>query len=131
MLARLISNDWYFSENYGPYKKIDLPHDYQVGKERDQNCLGGAACGFYPSAPSRYVKHLSLTKGRHYVLHIDGAYMCCEVIFNENHLGIHPHGYTPFYVDLSPYVLDGITNKLKVALSPLEASTRWYSGNGI
>lgn len=131
MLARLISNDWYFSENYGPYQKIDLPHDYAITKNRDPHTPGGTGCGYYPSTPSRYVKHLSLEKGRHYVLCVDGAYMCAEVFFNENHLGIHPHGYTPFLTDLTPYVLDGVTNKLKIALTPLPASTRWYSGNGI
>lgn len=126
-----ISKDWKFKNltKKTPYESIDLPHDYQIKEKRLPEGL--CANGCYPDTVGRYVKHLSLTKGRHYILDIDGAYMCAQIMFNEQLLAMHPYGYTPFLVDLTPHVFDGMTNKLAITTTPLADSTRWYSGNGI
>ena len=87
--------------------------------------------GFYPDTVGKYVKYLSLDKKHHYILDIDGAYMCTHVMFNEQFLAMHPHGYTPFLVDLTPHVFENMTNKLIITTAPMKESARWYSGNGI
>ncbi|MBQ7303276.1 MAG: hypothetical protein IJW89_06800, partial [Clostridia bacterium] len=131
MQKKLISNDWYFSENAKDYKRIDLPHDYAISKDRDPHVLGGDSNGYYPDAEGTYVKYLTLDPKRHYILDVDGAYMRAHILLNENHVAYHPYGYSPYLADLTPYVIPNCTNKLKISLNPLHASTRWYSGNGI
>ncbi len=131
MIKRCISKDWKFKLGTGSYTSIDLPHDYAIGQTRSAECNGSASNGFFPDENGRYVKYLDLNAGKHYILDIDGAYMRTQVFMNENYIAWHPHGYTPFLVDLSPYVLTGSSNKLVITTSPLPNSTRWYSGNGI
>lgn len=126
-----ISADWKFKNltNGTQYEDIDLPHDYQIKQKRTPD--GTEDNGFFPDTVGKYVKYLSLEKNRHYILDIDGAYMCAQVMLNEQYLGMHPYGYTPFLVDLTPHILENMTNKLVITTSPLKNSTRWYSGNGI
>ena len=123
-----ISKDWLFNGGDG-YKSIDLPHDYQVTKKRG-NC-GSPSNGYFPDTIGKYNKYIKLEGNRHYILDIDGAYMCARIYFNEQLLAMHPYGYTPFLVDLTPYVLDGITNKIAISISPIGDTSRWYTGNGI
>ncbi len=129
MLKRCVSKDWLFLAG-GETKNIDLPHDYAISKKRRPDVPGGASNGFYPDSRETYIKYLNLKKDRRYFLDIDGAYMCSEVFLNENYIAKHPHGYTPFLIELTPYVIEN-TNKLKIITNPLPRSTRWYSGNGI
>lgn len=126
-----ISKDWKFKNvtNCTEYESIDLPHDYQIREKRTPE--GSAANGFYPDTVGKYVKYLSFDKDRHYILDIDGAYMCAHIMFNEQFLAMHPYGYTPFLVDLTPHIFDGMTNKLIITTAPMKNSARWYSGNGI
>ena len=123
-----ISKDWFFSGENG-FEPCDLPHDYQVKQRRDPD--GNPSNGYFPDKSGKYIKYLKLPTDRHFILDFDGAYMCSRVYFNENLLKTHPYGYTPFLVDITPYILDGITNKLGVSVSPLQGSSRWYTGNGI
>ncbi len=131
MIKKLISREWYFSENGKDFSSVDLPHDYAIKKQRDAGVSGGNRNGFYPDSEGTYIKYLTLDKNTHYILDIDGAYMNTQVLFNENHVAYHPYGYSPLLCDVTPFVMDGCTNKLKITLSPLPNSTRWYSGNGI
>ena len=131
MKKRRISDGWIFSNltrGTAP-ETVDLPHDYQIKEARDPEV--SINNGAYPDTVGKYLKYLRLKGNTHYVLDIDGAYMCAHVSFNEEQLAIHPYGYTPFLVDLTPYVFDGITNKISIITTPMKDSTRWYSGNGL
>ena len=131
MIKRRISDGWIFSNltrGTAP-ETVDLPHDYQIKEARDPEV--SINNGAYPDTVGKYLKYLRLKGDTHYVLDIDGAYMCAHVSFNEEQLAVHPYGYTPFLVDLTPYVFDGITNKISIITTPMKDSTRWYSGNGL
>ena len=131
MLKRLISKDWYFSQTGRDFTLIDLPHDYAVTAKRSAEEPSGPSNGYYPDHNAMYIKHLSLNKDVHTILDLDGAYMNTQVFFNEHYVASHPYGYTPFLVELTPYVLENRTNKLKITLNPFHSSCRWYTGNGI
>lgn len=131
MIKTCISKDWKFRIGRDPYIDIDLPHDYAISQKRSAEGNGDAANGFFPNKVGRYVKYLSFDEKKHYILNLDGSYMCTQILFNENHLGMHPHGYTPYLVDLTEYVMTDCTNKLVVITNPMVNSTRWYSGSGI
>ena len=143
MKKRCISKDWKFSSTelcrpFKNYVDVDLPHDYQIKQKRTANVgdwvtphSGNSGNGYYPDTPGRYVKYLTFEENKNYILDIDGAYMMTYVTFNDNMVGKHPYGYTPYLVNLTPFILKGMNNKLAIETFPLEHSTRWYSGNGI
>ncbi len=130
MIKKRISKNWKFSDSGKNYIDVDLPHDYAIAKERSADVPCGASNGFYPDSNATYVKYLTFDKSLHYILDIDGAYMCSQVFLNENYVASHPYGYTPFLVELTPYIKEQ-TNKLLITTNPLPKSTRWYTGNGI
>ena len=108
-----ISKGWrFFNANpgfeYEKYEDVDLPHDYQIKHKRKANIGDEVTCdsgdrnnGFYPDTNGKYVKYLKFEENKHYVLDIDGAYMLTSVTLNENFMGMHPYGYTPYLVDLT------------------------------
>lgn len=131
MLKKSISKGWKFADFpiVGGYTDVDLPHDYIIKKKRDKN--EDEYNAYIPVSCGKYVKYLNFNKGSHYILDVDGAYMCTEVTLNQNLLMLHPHGYTPMLIDLTDTVIDGISNKLEITTNPLKYATRWYSGCGI
>ncbi len=127
-----ISRDWKFR---GPketeFRSVDLPHDYSIEMKRSPDAPGGASNGFFEGGVGTYLKYFTFESGVHTVLDIDGAYMCTSVTLNGRQLTMHPHGYTPLLVDLTPYIFDGKLNKLQICTNALQCSTRWYSGAGL
>lgn len=141
MIKKCISKNWKFTEYFGydefvygysttQYQTVDLPHDYLISKKRE-DMPGGSCTGYYPVIRSKYVKYLNFEQNKHYVLDLDGAYMCAHIFMNEGHLALHPYGYTPFLVDLTGYIAPNVTNKLAITVNPLPDTSRWYTGCGI
>lgn len=131
MIKRNISGEWLFCMDNGQYETVDLPHDYAISQVRSAQGDGNANNGFFPTHNGRYVKYLSFQADKHYTLDIDGAYMNTQIMLNAHYLAKHPYGYTPFLVDLTPWIRTEGTNKLVITTDPLPASCRWYSGSGI
>jgi len=131
MKKNCISKGWYLHAP-GFRGPVDLPNDYSVTLPRDPNAPGGASNGYFPNGAGHYQKDLTLSaEPRHYILDIDGAYMCTTVKFNEFQMVMHPHGYTPLLIDLTKRARFGENNRLKITTQALQPSTRWYSGAGI
>lgn len=128
-----ISKDWLLkAPGANEYKTIDLPNDYTISLPRSAHVPGGPSNGYFPGGDGRYVKYLTPeSEPQHVILDLDGAYMCAEIALNEDLLAMHPHGYTPFLVDLTDKMRFGRTNKLSITTHGLQCSTRWYSGAGI
>ena len=83
---------------------VNLPHDYIITKPRTANAAGGPANGYFGQGEGVYRKTLDVPedwKDKTVILDIDGAYMNTEVGLNNEVLGIHPYGYTPYQVDLT------------------------------
>lgn len=131
MIKKCISRDWKFSCEGADWADIDLPHDYMIETKRLPTPPGDANVGFYQNRNGRYAKYLELDRDKHYILNIDGAYMCSSVLFNEHHLAKHPYGYSPYLVDLPDDIKRSGTNKLLIKTEPVIHSSRWYSGNGL
>lgn len=131
MIKKIISDDWLLSVNGGEYKKIDLPNDYAITQPRSADARGGAGNGFFNGGIGTYIKYMRLDSGKHYILDVDGAYMCAQIDINEHTVAIHPHGYTPFLVDITDKLCPDAINKLKIVTNDMQPSARWYSGAGI
>lgn len=138
-----LNRNWQFYENnHGnmffhmqgiEMKTVNLPHDFIYTKPRKKDAAGGSPNGYFDAGQGTYLKDLEIPAewvGKRIILDIDGAYMNAEVLLNGELLGLHPYGYTPYLVDLSKNVKEGI-NKLKITTQSRQPSTRWYSGGGI
>ena len=131
MIKRMISPDWLLSVNGGEYKKIDLPNDYAITQSRSADARGGSGNGFFNGGIGTYLKYIKFEDADNYILDIDGAYMCAQINVNEHKVAMHPHGYTPFLVDITNKVNKGKLNKIKIVTNDMQPSSRWYSGAGI
>lgn len=66
------------------------------------------------------------------LLHFDGAMAEPEVYVNGQKAGEWKYGYTPFIIDVTPYLrTDGTDNVLAVRLNNVAESSRWYPGAGL
>ncbi|MBB5350053.1 beta-galactosidase [Haloferula luteola] len=89
--------------------------------------------GFTVGGTGWYRKSFTLPeKGQRVAVIFDGIYMNSEVWINGHSLGDHPHGYTGFELDLSPFLNpSGEPNVLAVKVRNEGQNSRWYSGSGI
>lgn len=114
---------------------VDLPHDFIIGKPRRADALGGAGNGYFAEGQGVYKKILEIPpqwEGKTILLDIDGAYMNTEVAVNQEVLLIHPNGYTPFQVDITPALWkEKRKNLVKIITQSRQPSSRWYSGGGL
>ena len=143
----LFDRDWRFNQSEvidgqmvslddTAWRTLDLPHDWSIEGEFDQNAPCGGGGGYLPGGVGWYRKHFHLTKtdnGKRFTIQFDGVYKNCDVWINGRHLGFHPYGYTSFYYDLTPYLLfDEQENVLAVRVdNSTQPDARWYSGSGI
>ena len=131
MKKTCISKNWHL-DAFDFHGMVDLPNDYSVTEPRDPHAPGRGDNGYFKNCSGRYVKDIEIPETpRHYILDIDGAYMCTSVRCNHYKIVTHPHGYTPILVDLTPHIRFGESNNINISTSTLQPSTRWYSGAGL
>ena len=138
--TRLLFDDgWKFVRN-GKAANVDLPHDWDIYHAPDPKTgTAGTGGGWYPAGKGEYRKKFSLESlklkdGDLVKLHFEGVYQKAEVIVNGHEAGHHAYGYTPFTVDITPYVNRGKkqSNEVVVRVDNSEQpNCRWYSGSGI
>jgi len=114
---------------------VDLPHDFSIIQKRDPNAPSGPRTGYFPGGIATYEKTIFIPeswKGKKVILEFEGVYMNAVVHFNNNIVAKHPYGYTGFHCDLTPYLLYGRENRIRVFVNnSAEPNSRWYSGSGI
>ena len=133
MIKTCISKNWLLkTPESDKYISVDLPNDYSVTMPRDSEAPGMAFNGFFMGGTGIYLKDIKLgEKPRRYIVDIDGAYMCADISLNGSPIIMHPYGYTPILVDITPKARFGEVNRLKIVTNALQCSTRWYTGAGI
>lgn len=134
--------DWKFTEgeisNMPGMKKpatgIHLPHDFMISKEVCPDAACGAEGGFYPECVGTYEKELELTEAdmtETMLLSFEGCFGKTRVLVNGNPAGVHHYGYTPFTVDIRPFVHPGKNHIMVVVHLDDAPNGRWYSGAGL
>jgi beta-galactosidase len=119
----------------GPWRSLDLPHDWSVEGPFSQSEASGGAGGYAPTGTGWYRKRFRLPasyQDRNVSIEFDGVYQNSEVWINGQYLGKRPFGYISFAYDLTPHLNASGENvvAVKVDNSP-QPSSRWYSGSGI
>lgn len=128
------------------WRKVNLPHDWSIEDLPNQildsivgpfskAAIGTVNTGFTVGGTGWYRNTFqlnSMQKDKMLYIDFDGVYMDSDVWINGHHLGTHPNGYTPFYYDLTPYLLPiGKINTIAVQVKNEGINSRWYSGSGI
>jgi beta-galactosidase len=128
------------------WQKVELPHDWSISDLPNQTegiivgpfnkrSPGFTQTGFTIGGTGWYRKKFTTEKdfqNKTVTLFFDGVYMNSDVWLNGHHLGNHPHGYTPFYYDLTAHLKPiGQENVLTVQVKNEGKNSRWYSGSGI
>jgi beta-galactosidase len=148
---QLFDFGWQFTHN-GTTQTVDLPHDWDIfegpNSGKGATRTGG---GWFEAGKGEYRKTFaidplplnidhSLVK-----LHFEGVYQKAEVYVNGQKAGQHHYGYTPFTVDVTPFlkakglkgkkVKDTSADELNEVVVKVDNSEqpncRWYSGSGI
>ena len=130
---QLFDADWQFTRN-GKTITVNLPHDWDIYE--GPNPATGATKeggGWFPGGKGAYRKTFKTPKADIVKLHFEGVYQKAEVFVNGQKAGQHAYGYTPFTVDITPYLFkDNRDNEVLVKVNNSEQpNCRWYSGSGI
>ena len=131
---QLFDNGWKFTYE-GKSISVDLPHDWAISYASDPTAeaTNGTDGGWYPGGKGEYRKMFATPKGEVTKLHFEGVYQKAEVFINGQKAGQHAYGYTPFTIDITPYLYrDKRLNEVLVKVDNSELpNCRWYTGSGI
>ena len=129
----LFDSSWQFTRE-GRTVTVDLPHDWDIYAAPDPATgATGTGGGWYQGGKGEYRKKFKTPNGEIVKLHFEGVYQKAEVFINGQKAGQHAYGYTPFTVDITPYVYQDMReNEVLVKVDNSEQpNCRWYSGSGI
>lgn len=118
------------------WQDIDLPHDWDIYHTPNANAPTGNGGGFFPAGTGWYRKQikdadLKAGDGETLMLHFEGVYQNCQVFVNGTQVGKHFYGYTPFKVNITPYINKGVNTIAVRVDNSQQPNCRWYSGSGI
>ena len=129
----LFDDGWTFSQD-GKTISVNLPHDWDIyTAPNPESGATGTGGGWYAAGKGEYRKKFATPKGEIVKLHFEGVYQKAEVFVNGQKAGQHGYGYTPFTINVTPYLFKGKRqNEVVVKVNNSEQpNCRWYSGSGI
>ena len=130
---QLFDHGWQFTHD-GKTTTVDLPHDWDIFTVSDpETGATGTGGGWYHAGKGEYKKSFKTPDAEIVKLHFEGVYQKAEVFVNGQKAGQHGYGYTPFTIDVTPYLFkDKRANEVLVKVNNSEQpNCRWYSGSGI
>ena len=132
---QLFDSNWSFSRDSIQWQTVNLPHDWSIEGDFDKEAPAGNDGAYLPTGKGWYRKEFRLddseAREKTLRLYFEGVYMNAEVYVNGHKAGGHPYGYTPFFVNITPYAKAG-NNIVEVSVdNSQQKNCRWYSGSGI
>lgn len=134
-MKTLFNGNWKVSIDGGDPFSIDLPKDLMISSARDEKAPGGGSNAYFHGGVYLYSKTFSVSEeelsASDFHIEFEGVYQKSTVYLNGHKLFFHPNGFTPFSVELTPYLKPG-ENLIEVNVdNSLCPSCRWYTGGGI
>ena len=132
----LFNFGWQFSRE-GKTITVDLPHDWDIYCSPTPQGATGTGGGWYPGGKGVYSKTFKMERlnaDELVGLHFEGVYQKAKVLVNGHEAGHHAYGYTPFTVDITPFLNKGKGKENEVVVevdNSEQPNCRWYSGSGI
>ena len=143
-----LNEGWMFSRDKENWEKVDIPHDWAISGpfdkkwdlqtvaieqngEKEKSEKSGRS-GALPWIGKGYYSKTFNMPNHHCraELIFDGAMSEPTVTVNGHKAGYWAYGYNAFRMDITELTKPG-ENQLKVELSNIEESSRWYPGGGI
>ena len=119
------------SFNDKSWQSVDLPHDWDVYHAPRADAPTGNDGGYYPGGIGWYRKTFKAPASDKVKLYFEGVYQKSRIYINGKLAGTHEYGYTPFYIDITPFIRKG-SNTVAVRVdNSIQPNCRWYSGSGI
>lgn len=117
------------------WQSVDLPHDWDIYHSPKADAPTENGGGYFPAGTGWYRKKFTLNpetaKNISWWLHFEGVYQNCQVFVNGTQVGRHFYGYTPFKVNITPYIAKGVNTVAVKVNNSEQPNCRWYSGSGI
>lgn len=119
--------------NDSDWRALNLPHDwgaegpFSMDLPNETGKLPWAGIGWY----RKTVEIPASAKGQQVYLDFDGVMSCPKVYVNGELAGEWKYGYTPFRVDITPFLKFGEKNTVAIRVDNPPNSSRWYPGGGI
>ncbi len=135
-LEQKLMNGWLFSLNSpDDFQPVQLPHDWIVHFDKRPDGSQWGAQGYLTrESVGYYRKTLALDEilpGHLYFLDFGGIFENSTVTVNGAYAGGRKYGYSPFRVDITPFIHAG-DNLIEVCADNTQMpADRWYSGGGI
>ncbi len=135
MIKQNFMSGWLYSNKNGEKRAVTLPHDAMIEETRVPDCLTGTGNAFFPGGVYTYEKEFDAPEnwaGQSAVLEFEAVYRNAKVYVNGVEAGGKPYGYIPFFVDMTPHLIMGAKNTVRVVADNSKTpNSRWYSGGGI
>ena len=148
--VKSLAHGWEFRLNdEGPWRKISLPHDFQieqpwVAPAADEKADNTDVAANIKSLSSRGFKEMAKgyyrygfipdegLKGKRVLLDFGGIMYTGEVFLNGELIGGTDYGYVGFEIDITDKIIWGAENRLSVVADTREpGNSRWYTGGGL
>lgn len=122
------------------WRHVTLPHDWSIedipGTDSPftPDAVTAVSGGFTVGGTGWYRKHFTVPaadEGKNIAVNFDGVYMNADVWVNGEHAASHVYGYSPFEIDITPYISYGGDNVIAVKVRNEGMNCRWYTGSGI
>jgi beta-galactosidase len=128
-----VPNAQNISFNDGDWRKLDLPHDFQIEQPWDK--LASRGRGFKAMGIGWYRKTFKADvswKGKQIMLDFEGIMLHGEVWVNGKKIGGTAYGYLGFEADIANIIKYDDVNVVAVRSSTGEnGNSRWYTGGGL
>lgn len=144
MYHYLLDKNWEYAESglknplmvnmIGSWKKTNLPHDYEMEKERSKDAPGGPDEGFTQGAGLYYKKSFELSPkaaDKRIWLEFEGVAGITQVWVNGQFAAKHVNPYTGFQIDITKQVKTGDNVISLHTDSTMRPWSRWYVGTGL
>lgn len=142
MTSTPFNDGWSYRRPTGPFaaafgdthaEPVTLPHDALRTAPRHPDAPGAGSGAYFPTGAYSYEKEFFAPEtwaNKIVRLEIEGAYRRAQIFINEEFAGNRADGYARFFVDLTPFLILGSRNRLRIEVRSGEDS-RWYSGTGL
>ncbi|MES2773427.1 MAG: glycoside hydrolase family 2 TIM barrel-domain containing protein [Bacteroidota bacterium] len=116
----------------GDWRKLDVPHDFQIEQPWDKTANRGR--GFKALGAAWYRKTFRVDpswKGKQVLLDFEGIMLSGEVWVNGKKIGRTDYGYLGFEADIADIIKYDADNLVAVRASTADGNSRWYTGGGL
>lgn len=125
------NKDWFLISESGEKTPIDVPLDLMLFEKRDKDSLNGDEGSYFFGGKYHYQKSFTVKESElndYFALHFHGVYKKATVIINGEIKAIHENGFSDFYIEFKPSIINTID---LIADNTLIPNCRWYTGSGI